>query len=67
MFLHRCCEEDIENDQVIFENFGNNFLRERLVGAEIMEEVNGTSEDNDFSESFNVHDPRFRNITIVDS
>lgn len=36
LFFHRCCEEDIENDQVIYENFGNNFLRERLVGGDIV-------------------------------
>lgn len=66
LFFHRCCEENIENDQVIFENFGNNYLRERLVGAEIIEEVNGTSteESVEMIESLNVHDPRFRNWTI---
>lgn len=41
-------------------------MRERLVGAEIIEEVNGTSteESVEMIESFNVHDPRFRNWTI---
>lgn len=37
LFFHRCCGDDIENDHVIFENFGNNFLKERLVGADIVE------------------------------
>ncbi|CAH2057859.1 unnamed protein product, partial [Iphiclides podalirius] len=37
LFFHRCCGEDIENDQVIYESFGNNFLRERLVGTDALE------------------------------
>ena len=31
VFFRRCCNEDIENDQTIFANLDNNFLRERLV------------------------------------
>lgn len=69
LFFHRCCEENIENDQVIFENFGNNFLRERLVGADILEVDNGTlfpSEEVEevmekLRKMINVHDPNSRN------
>ncbi|OWR50344.1 hypothetical protein KGM_206574 [Danaus plexippus plexippus] len=62
LFFHRCCADDIENDQVIFENFGNNFLRERLVGAEIVEVDNATLYDDEVDSSnkefiTNVHDP----------
>lgn len=69
LFFHRCCEDNIENDQVIFENLGNNFLRERLV-AEIIEDLNGTSSEEmleTISDIFNVHDPRFRNGTIEET
>lgn len=31
IFFRRCCNEDIENDQAIFTNLNENFLRERLV------------------------------------
>lgn len=53
MFFHRCCSDDIENDQVIFENFGNNFLRERLIDdtTYVYEEI-----------VLNTHDPRSREI-----
>ncbi|XP_047539379.1 uncharacterized protein LOC125072742 [Vanessa atalanta] len=72
LFFHRCCGEDIENDQVIFENFGNNFLRERLIGAEIVEVDNSTlyGPDDDFADIedvkliTNVHDPESRDIAM---
>lgn len=54
---------------MIFENLGNNFLRERLV-AEIIEDLNGTSSEEmleTISDIFNVHDPRFRNGTIEET
>ncbi|CAG9568547.1 unnamed protein product [Danaus chrysippus] len=63
LFFHRCCGDDIENDQVIFENFGNNFLRERLIGAEIVEVDNATLYDDEVDDLSNkefitnVHDP----------
>ncbi|XP_068623958.1 O-acyltransferase like protein-like [Battus philenor] len=66
LFFHRCCEENIENDQVIFENFGNNFLRERLVGAE--ELGNGTFLENiekaidGIGQLMNVHNPSTRDL-----
>ncbi|XP_049881100.1 uncharacterized protein LOC126377408 [Pectinophora gossypiella] len=68
LFFHRCCEDDIENDQVIFENFGNNFLRERLVGADIVVDDND-SFVSEFEveevikrmrDKLNVHDPKSR-------
>lgn len=43
LYFRRCCEEDIENDHVIFENLGNNFLRERLISSPDMLQVD---EDN---------------------
>ncbi|KAM3957223.1 uncharacterized protein ACR2FA_008783 [Aphomia sociella] len=67
LFFHRCCEDNIENDQVIFENFGNSFIKERLIGVDI--EVNNSSlfsEENvdeliaSFRKKNNVHDPRSR-------
>ncbi|CAH2098478.1 unnamed protein product [Euphydryas editha] len=71
LFFHRCCSDDIENDQVIFENFGNNFPRERLIGADIMEVDNTTLYDpeeaqavlEDIKSVFNVHDPGTRVFT----
>lgn len=74
LFFHRCCGEDIENDQVIFENFGNNFLRERLVGADLIVVDNDSFvSDKDAEEAMallrdklNVHDPRSRiNVTLI--
>lgn len=74
LFFQRCCEENIENDPVIFENFGNNFLRERLVGADILEVDNRTlfpaEEAEDVMEKLrevmmNVHDPRSRNESDI--
>lgn len=70
LFFRRCCSEDIENDQVIYENFGNNFLRERLVGGEIVEVDNVTMYDSEEVESvmenikhiLNVHDPKTRAV-----
>ena len=53
LFFHRCCGDDIENDQVIFENFGNNFLRERLID-------NTTYVYEDFM--INTHDPKSREV-----
>lgn len=78
LFFYRCCSEDIENDQVIFENFGNNFLRERLVGADIIEVDNSTLYDpeeadadfEDIKSVFNVHNPGTRIVTettVMDS
>ncbi|XP_039746263.1 uncharacterized protein LOC120624019 [Pararge aegeria] len=69
-----CCGEDIENDQVIYENFGNNFLRERLIGAEIVESDNVTLYDAEEVESMlenikdllNVHDPKMREVIEKD-
>ncbi|CAG5052483.1 unnamed protein product [Parnassius apollo] len=68
LFFHRCCEEDIENDQVIFENFGNNFLRERLVATDVIEMENVTLFPMENIEQvldgmrklINVHDPETR-------
>ncbi|KAJ2937812.1 hypothetical protein O0L34_g18594 [Tuta absoluta] len=68
LFFHRCCEDDIENDQVIFENFENNYLREKLVGVHIVEENSdeaaSDSEVEDVIEAIktklNVHDPKTR-------
>lgn len=68
LFFHRCCEDDIENDQVIFENFGNNFLRERLVGNSDVGNDNSSfvseSEMNDLveamAEMINVHNLELR-------
>lgn len=62
----------------MFENFGNNFLRERLVGADIIEVDNSTLYDPEEAEAvfediksvFNVHDPGTRIVTettIMDS
>lgn len=55
VFFRRCCNDDIENDQTIFANLDNNFLRERLVSDGIfsdddyveVREVNLTDSDED--------------------
>lgn len=76
IFFHRCCEENIENDKMIFEDFGNtNALRERLVGKEILFIDNSSfvnEEDvkeviKDMRDKLNVHDPKSRvNITLIE-
>lgn len=66
LFFHRCCGDDIENDQVIFENFGNNFLKERLVGGDIIEADNDTlfqeniERIDDISEVLSINDPEVK-------
>lgn len=75
-FFHRCCEENIENDKMIFEDFGNtNTLRERLIGEEILFLDNSSfvSEEDVkevikvMREKLNVHDPKSRvNITLIE-
>lgn len=44
LYFRRCCANDIENDQVIFENIEDNILRERLIanGSLINETAEGT-------------------------
>lgn len=75
-FFHRCCEENIENDKMIFEDFGNtNTLRERLVGDEILYPDNSSfvSEEDVkdvikvMKDKLNVHDPKSRvNLTLIE-
>lgn len=75
-FFHRCCEENIENDKMIFEDFGNtNTLRERLVGEEILIPDNSSFvNEKDVKEiikvmrdKLNVHDPKSRvNLTLIE-
>lgn len=75
-FFHRCCEENIENDKMIFEDFGNtNTLRERLIGEGILFLDNSSfvsEEDvqeviNVMRDKFNVHDPKSRvNSTLIE-
>ncbi|KAG6451766.1 hypothetical protein O3G_MSEX007331 [Manduca sexta] len=70
LFFHRCCTEDIENDQVIFENLGDNFLRERLVGDESIFGGNKSYKEVEVVEIWkivNVHDPGTRNFTDIES
>lgn len=75
-FFQRCCEENIENDKMIFEDFGNtNTLRERLVGDEILYPDNSSfvSEEDVkevikvMKDKLNVHDPKSRiNLTLIE-
>lgn len=70
LFFHRCCGEDIENDQVIFENFGDNFLRERLIGTDALNAEDTTAFPFEEVEKvidgmrrlINVHDPTTRDF-----
>ncbi|GBP39406.1 hypothetical protein EVAR_95858_1 [Eumeta japonica] len=76
VFFNRCCEDSIENDPKLFENFRNNFLMERLVSFEA---IDGRSNNtvvsyekgdvvklmDELRTKFNVHDP-FQRKTYFD-
>ncbi|KAG7296747.1 hypothetical protein JYU34_020680 [Plutella xylostella] len=75
LFFQRCCEETIENDNVLFENYGNNYLKERLIGIDlIIEDGNETlvrEKELDeiidhLREKMNVHDPSSRSVVLYD-
>jgi hypothetical protein len=68
LFFKRCCEDGIENEEVIFERFSDNLLRERLMASDVIES-NGTfvssdmdAEVLDMIRKLNVHDPSSRKI-----
>ncbi|KAI8423499.1 hypothetical protein MSG28_012612 [Choristoneura fumiferana] len=72
LFFHRCCEDEIENHQTIYENFGTNFfMRERLV-ADFRNDTDVIEANDDavemiaaMSDIFDVHDPKTR-VNIQD-
>ncbi|XP_052749494.1 uncharacterized protein LOC128200353 [Galleria mellonella] len=64
LFFHRCCEDNIENDQLIYENLGNNFLKERLVAVDDVVDNSSLASKEDVDElivmlreKMNVHNP----------
>ncbi|KAL0810709.1 hypothetical protein ABMA28_010033 [Loxostege sticticalis] len=68
LFFKRCCDDGIENDQVVFESFSNNYLKERLIAVDIVfdngtfvpEDVDIREVIEDLREKLNVHDPNHR-------
>lgn len=60
VFFRRCCNEDLENDQTIFANLNDNFLRERLVS-------DGIFSDDDYVEvrEVNLAESDEENIELV--
>ncbi|KAJ8708835.1 hypothetical protein PYW08_010217 [Mythimna loreyi] len=60
VFFQRCCNDDIENDQTIFANLENNFLRERLVS-------DGLFSDDDYVEvkEVNITETGEENIDLI--
>ncbi|XP_059044978.1 uncharacterized protein LOC131849972 [Achroia grisella] len=69
LFFRRCCEDNIENDQLIFENFGGNFLKERLVGFDTVDNSSMVSKEDieEFIEKLNVHNPGDRTRLELDT
>uniref|UniRef100_A0A2H1W6F7 SFRICE_014002 n=1 Tax=Spodoptera frugiperda TaxID=7108 RepID=A0A2H1W6F7_SPOFR len=58
IFFRRCCTDDIENDQTIFANLNDNFLRERLVS-------DGIFSDGDYVEVREVNATEVGDIDLI--